>query len=109
MTADQMARLITSGADIGDTTPRVVSNPTTSRSLPSATQPFNQIIRRQNEPQSSTSHEMVRGDTESHEQSEGEQPMKTSQMLDLMEWVNRAVDDRLRLELERRGMTGRGW
>ena len=52
---------------------------------------------------------MVRGNTESPEQSEGEQPMKTSQMLDLMEWVNRAVDDRLRLELERRGMTGRGW
>ena len=109
MTADQMARLITSGADIGDTTPRVVSNPTTSRSLPSPTQPFNQVIRRHNESQSSTSHEMVRGNTESPEQSEGEQPMKTSQMLDLMEWVNRAVDDRLRLELERRGMTGRGW
>jgi len=109
MTADQMARLITSGADIGDTTPRVVSTPTTSQSLPSSTQPFNQIIRRQNESKSSTSHEMVRGDTESPERSEGEQPMKTSQMLDLMEWVNRAVDDRLRLELERRGMTGRGW
>ena len=109
MTADQMARLITSGADIGDTTPRVVSNPTTSRSLPSPTQPFNQVIRRHNESQSTTSHEMVRGNTESPEQSEGEQPMKTSQMLDLMEWVNRAVDDRLRLELERRGMTGRGW
>jgi len=109
MTADQMAHLITSGVDIGDTTPRVVSNPTTSRSLPSPTQPFNQVIRRHNESQSTTSNEMVSGNTSSPERSEGEQAMKTSQMLDLMEWVNRAVDDRLRLELERRGMTGRGW
>ena len=33
----------------------------------------------------------------------------TSQLLDLMDWINRIVDDRLRQELERRGVAGGRW
>lgn len=33
----------------------------------------------------------------------------TSQLLDLVDWINRTVDERLRLELERRGMSGGRW
>lgn len=33
----------------------------------------------------------------------------TSQLLDLMDWINRTVDDRLRQELERRGVAGGRW
>jgi hypothetical protein len=33
----------------------------------------------------------------------------TSQMLDFMDWINRIVDERLRSELERRGIAGGRW
>lgn len=33
----------------------------------------------------------------------------TSQVLDLMDWINRIVDERLRSELERRGIAGGRW
>jgi len=33
----------------------------------------------------------------------------TSQLLDLVDWINRMVDERLRLELERRGVSGGRW
>lgn len=33
----------------------------------------------------------------------------TSQLLDLVDWINRTVDERLRLELERRGVNGARW
>ena len=33
----------------------------------------------------------------------------TSQLLDLIDWINRVVEEKLRLELERRGMSGGRW
>jgi hypothetical protein len=42
----------------------------------------------------------------------GESPasgVTTSQLLDLMDWINRIVDERLRNELERRGIAGGRW
>ena len=39
----------------------------------------------------------------------GAAPLTTSQLLDLKDWINRAVDDRLRAELERRGVLGGRW
>jgi len=35
--------------------------------------------------------------------------VSTSQLLDLIDWINRIVDDRLRIELERRGQSGGRW
>lgn len=48
----------------------------------------------------------VSGGADSLESSSG---VTTSQLLDLVDWINRVVDERLRLELERRGMTGGRW
>ena len=39
----------------------------------------------------------------------GTSQITTSQLLDLMDWINRIVDDRLRQELERRGVAGGRW
>ncbi len=39
----------------------------------------------------------------------GPNQITTSQLLDLMDWINRIVDDRLRQELERRGVAGGRW
>ncbi len=39
----------------------------------------------------------------------GTNQVTTSQLLDLMDWINRIVDDRLRQELERRGVAGGRW
>jgi hypothetical protein len=39
----------------------------------------------------------------------GTNQITTSQLLDLMDWINRIVDDRLRQELERRGVAGGRW
>ena len=39
----------------------------------------------------------------------GNNQITTSQLLDLMDWINRIVDDRLRQELERRGVAGGRW
>jgi len=39
----------------------------------------------------------------------GSNQVTTSQLLDLMDWINRIVDDRLRQELERRGVAGGRW
>jgi hypothetical protein len=39
----------------------------------------------------------------------GANQVTTSQLLDLMDWINRIVDDRLRQELERRGVAGGRW
>jgi hypothetical protein len=39
----------------------------------------------------------------------GSDQVTTSQLLDLMDWINRIVDDRLRQELERRGVAGGRW
>lgn len=39
----------------------------------------------------------------------GTNQITTSQLLDLMDWINRTVDDRLRQELERRGVAGGRW
>ena len=39
----------------------------------------------------------------------GPNQVTTSQLLDLMDWINRIVDDRLRQELERRGVAGGRW
>ncbi len=39
----------------------------------------------------------------------GNSQITTSQLLDLMDWINRIVDDRLRQELERRGVAGGRW
>lgn len=39
----------------------------------------------------------------------GTSQITTSQLLDLMDWINRTVDDRLRQELERRGVAGGRW
>jgi hypothetical protein len=50
---------------------------------------------------------MVSGGAESSETSSS--GVTTSQLLDLIDWINRVVDERLRLELERRGMTGGRW
>ena len=49
----------------------------------------------------------VSGGSDSLESSSG--GVTTSQLLDLIDWINRVVDERLRLELERRGMTGGRW
>lgn len=49
----------------------------------------------------------VSGGSDSTESSSG--GVTTSQLLDLIDWINRVVDERLRLELERRGMTGGRW
>jgi hypothetical protein len=49
----------------------------------------------------------VSGGSEEHDAASS--GVTTSQLLDLVDWINRIVDERLRLELERRGMSGGRW
>lgn len=118
MTADRMVQLLQNGNDVGDTSPTFVPeinhsiDPTSgSSSTSSATSssPANEIIHRSPSSARTTPGQLTTQSASANGIDQQSPTMGTAQMLDLMEWVNRAVDDRLRLELERRGMTGRRW
>jgi hypothetical protein len=118
MTADQMVQLLQTGNDVGDTSPTFVptinhsigsASGASSTSSPTSSSPSNEIIHRSPSSAQNTPGQLTTQGVSTNEIDQQSPTMGTAQMLDLMEWVNRAVDDRLRLELERRGMTGRRW
>ena len=118
MTADQMVQLLQTGNDVGDTSPTFVpainhsigsASGASSTSSPTSSSSSNEIIHRSPSIARNTPSQLTTQSASTNEIDQQSPTMGTAQMLDLMEWVNRAVDDRLRLELERRGMTGRRW
>ena len=118
MTADQMVQLLQTGNDVGDTSPTFVPainhsidsvSGASSTSSPTSSSSSNEIIHRSPSIARNTPSQLTTQSASTNEIDQQSPTMGTAQMLDLMEWVNRAVDDRLRLELERRGMTGRRW
>ena len=118
MTADQMVQLLQTGNDVGDTSPTFVPainhsidsvSGASSASSPTSSSSSNEIIHRSPSIARNTPNQLTTQSASTNEIDQQSPTMGTAQMLDLMEWVNRAVDDRLRLELERRGMTGRRW
>ena len=118
MTADRMVQLLQNGNDVGDTSPTFVpainhsidsTSGSSSTSSTTSSSPANEIIHRSPSSARTTPGQLTTQSASANGIDEQSPTMGTAQMLDLMEWVNRAVDDRLRLELERRGMTGRRW
>ena len=126
ISADAMARMIEHGfePDLTRTVTRRVAGTTSSpvrRSPSGATRSASTsgstsssaVIRRSNSGLASIAPGpiaivgTVSGGSDSTESSSG--GVTTSQLLDLIDWINRVVDERLRLEMERRGMTGGRW
>jgi len=118
ITADRMVQLLQNGNDVGDTSPTFVpainhsidsTSGSSSTSSTTSSSPANETIHRSPSSARTTPGQLTTQSASANGIDQQSPTMGTAQMLDLMEWVNRAVDDRLRLELERRGMTGRRW
>lgn len=126
ISADALARMIEHGfePDLTRTISRRVAGTTSSpvrrspsgathSASPSGSTSSSAVIRRSNSGLASIAPGpiaivgTVSGGSDSTESSSG--GVTTSQLLDLIDWINRVVDERLRLEMERRGMTGGRW
>ena len=111
MSADDMARMLENGFEPTPSIRRTVSPvlaATLGRNGASNSSPTSSsTIRR-----STTGLPVAPGPVQIVGQVSGESPasgVTTSQLLDLMDWINRIVDERLRNELERRGIAGGRW
>ena len=111
MSADDMARMLENGFEPTPSIRRTVSPvlaATLRRNGASNSSPTSSsTIRR-----STTGLPVAPGPVQIVGQVSGESPasgVTTSQLLDLMDWINRIVDERLRNELERRGIAGGRW
>lgn len=109
MTADDMARMLENGFEPTPSIRRTVSPvlATALRRNGSTTTTSTSTIRR-----SSSDLTVAPGPVQIVGQVSGDGPaagVTTSQLLDLMDWINRIVDERLRNELERRGIAGGRW
>jgi hypothetical protein len=111
MSADDMARMLENGFEPTPSIRRTVS-PVLAATLrrngaPNSAPTSSSTIRR-----STTGLPVAPGPVQIVGQVSGESPasgVTTSQLLDLMDWINRIVDERLRNELERRGIAGGRW
>lgn len=107
MSADDMARMLENGFEPTPSIRRTVSPVLALSRRRSGLSSSTSTVRR-----SASGLPVAPGPVEIVGQVSGESPaagVTTSQLLDLMDWVNRIVDERLRNELERRGIAGGRW
>ena len=107
MTADDMARMLENGFEPTPSIRRTVSPVLATALRRNGSTTTTSTIRR-----SPSGLPVAPGPVQIVGQVSGDGPaagVTTSQMLDLMDWINRIVDERLRNELERRGIAGGRW
>jgi len=107
MSADDMARMLENGFEPTPSIRRTVSPVLAPSRQRNGLSSSSSTVRR-----STSGLPVAPGPVEIVGQVSGESPaagVTTSQLLDLMDWINRIVDERLRNELERRGIAGGRW
>lgn len=107
MSADDMARMLENGFEPTPSIRRTVSPVLALSRQRNGLSSSSSTVRR-----STSGLPVAPGPVEIVGQVSGESPaagVTTSQLLDLMDWINRIVDERLRNELERRGIAGGRW
>ena len=107
ITADAMARMLENGFEPTPTVERTTGSLVRrSVSVPSTSHSSSSVLRSRSELSVTPNPSEIVNNLSTDGPSGS---ATTSQVLDLMDWINRIVDERLRSELERRGIAGGRW